>query len=876
MHRPAPHLRGQRDADPRGRPGARRRGRHRRLRIEWRRGQAALLDGISGTVFTAGDNAYPTGAAADFGGCYEPSWGRHKARTRPTPGNHDYDTSGAAPYYAYFGASAGPAGRGYYSYDLGSWHVVSLNSEVDATSTSAQLQWLRDDLAAHPAACTLAYWHTPLFSSGEHGNLPVMQEVWKLLHEKGADVVINGHDHDYERFAPQNPYGQADPSGIREFVVGTGGTSERAFSALRANSEVRNRDTWGVLKLTLHATSYDWQFVPVAGKTFTDSGSGACFDGANPTATPTATPTPLPPGQTQLTFTPAADATVSQANPTTSYATNSQLESVDGSTTAKQAFLCFKVSGIPSGATIGSARLQLYVVNTSTSGGLVNSLTSTTWPESITWSTRPTVDGPRLASLGSVTAGDVVTVDVTSAVTGNGAYSFAISPLAGNTNTVGYSSRDASLIANRPQLIVLALTSPPTATPTPTVVPDNPEPAITGLSPSAVAAGGAAFTLTVTGTNFVDTSTVQWNGASRPTTFVSSTRLTAAIPASDIAVAGTASVTITNPAPGGGTAGPQTFTIAPSPGQNLLLNDGFELDTNGDGRPDSWTSSSRLTRSATPRHGGSYAGKHAATDNSGYTIYQQIDNLIAGQPYSFAGYVNIPATSDTFTFKLEIRWRSASGSTLRTDSVKSYGGSTGAANAGWDLAAASLTAPASTSNAQVRMVVSSLNATVFVDDFAFQPGAPPSDATPPAVIGRTPAAGASGVVPGATVSTQFSEAVTGVSGTSFTLTPQGGSTPLAATVGYDAATSRLGRQRARASQLELHHGRRRREHVHLRPRRRHLRQPGRRDHRLQRVEQCLERRRQHHRQADVPALHGERPAGRRGGQFREAAPVRHE
>ena len=242
---------------------------------------AKLLDGIDGTIFTLGDNAYDSGTAKQFSDCYAPTWGRHNARTFPAPGNHDYVTSGAAAYYNYFGANADPNRKGYYSYDLDAWHIISLNSEVDASATSAQIQWLRDDLAQHRTACTLAYWHKPLYSSGTHGNLADMQQAWKLLYENGVDLVLNGHDHDYERFAPQDPYGRADPNGIREFVVGTGGAGLRGFSPLQPNSEASNSSTWGVLKLTLHPTSYDWQFMPVAGKTFTDSGSATCFAGVN-------------------------------------------------------------------------------------------------------------------------------------------------------------------------------------------------------------------------------------------------------------------------------------------------------------------------------------------------------------------------------------------------------------------------------------------------------------------------------------------------------------------------------------------------------------------------------------------------------------------
>lgn len=241
---------------------------------------ARLLDGISGTVFTVGDNAYESGRAREYRRCYKPSWGRHKARTRPAPGNHDYRSSSAAPYYDYFGQKAGPAGRGYYSYDLGAWHVISLNSNVAAEEGSPQYEWLREDLAANQSGCTVAYWHHAVFSSGEHGNDPTMAQTWKLLDESGVDVALVGHDHDYERFAPQNYDGTADPNGIRQFVVGTGGRHLRPFSNVRANSEVRNSNTRGVLKLTLHPTSYDWKFVPESGKTFSDSGSAACVEAA--------------------------------------------------------------------------------------------------------------------------------------------------------------------------------------------------------------------------------------------------------------------------------------------------------------------------------------------------------------------------------------------------------------------------------------------------------------------------------------------------------------------------------------------------------------------------------------------------------------------
>lgn len=242
---------------------------------------ASLLDGIAGTVFTLGDNAYPSGTAADFANCYDPTWGRHKARTMPAVGNHEYMTAGAPAYYSYFGSTAGDPARGYYSYNVGAWHVVVLNSNCSAvggcTSSSSQGQWLAADLAANRSACTLAIGHEPRFSSGQHGSSTAMQPFWQILYDAGAEIALAGHDHNYERFAPQGPAGTADPArGIRQFVVGSGGASHYGLNVRLANSEAVNTDTYGVLKLTLRATGYDWQFVPEAGRTFSDSGSGTC------------------------------------------------------------------------------------------------------------------------------------------------------------------------------------------------------------------------------------------------------------------------------------------------------------------------------------------------------------------------------------------------------------------------------------------------------------------------------------------------------------------------------------------------------------------------------------------------------------------------
>jgi hypothetical protein len=242
---------------------------------------AKLLVQVPGTVMAVGDLAYPDGTKENFA-CYDKTWGRAKSRTRPAPGNHEFHSSGGRPYFDYFGKAAGESKTGYYSYELGTWHVIVLNSECQAVggcqAGSPQDKWLRADLAAHPAACTLAYWHKPLFSSGgAHGNELTVKPFFQALYEANADVVVNGHDHDYERFAPQDPEGSPDSKrGIREFVAGTGGKNLRPFGEPKPNSELRDATAFGVLKLTLKPNSYEWQFIPQEGKSFTDSGSGNC------------------------------------------------------------------------------------------------------------------------------------------------------------------------------------------------------------------------------------------------------------------------------------------------------------------------------------------------------------------------------------------------------------------------------------------------------------------------------------------------------------------------------------------------------------------------------------------------------------------------
>jgi len=242
---------------------------------------ANLLDSIPGTVFTLGDNVYDNGTAAEFASCYDPSWGRHRARTMPVPGNHDYNTAGATGYYGYFGAAAGDPAKGYYAYDAGAWRIYVLNSNCSAVggcgAGSVQETWLRADLAANPRACVAAMWHHPRFSSGSHGSSATTQDLWQALYDFDAELVLAGHDHDYERFAPQTATGALDPTrGLVGFVVGSGGRSHYAIATPRSNSLARNDDTYGVLRLELGDGTWSSRFIPQAGKTYTDSASGTC------------------------------------------------------------------------------------------------------------------------------------------------------------------------------------------------------------------------------------------------------------------------------------------------------------------------------------------------------------------------------------------------------------------------------------------------------------------------------------------------------------------------------------------------------------------------------------------------------------------------
>ncbi len=228
-------------------------------------------------VLTLGDHTYPVGLLSEFYDCYDKTWGQFKNRTHPAPGNHEYYTPEASGYYSYFSELNDASRRSYYSVEIGAWHVVSLNSNLRENAYAAQLAWLKEDLAKHPTKCTLAYWHHPVFSSGGHGNNSLMKETWKVLEDAHADVILSGHDHDYERFAPQNVNGERDDAhGMREFIVGTGGAYLTPLFFRKENSEVSTNTTYGVLKMVLKEDSYEWEFLPVGGSTFADHGTGTC------------------------------------------------------------------------------------------------------------------------------------------------------------------------------------------------------------------------------------------------------------------------------------------------------------------------------------------------------------------------------------------------------------------------------------------------------------------------------------------------------------------------------------------------------------------------------------------------------------------------
>lgn len=411
---------------------------------------AALVTAIApDAVLLTGDIQYENGTLSDFKTYYEPTWGALSSTTWPAPGNHEYHTPGAAGYFDYYNGigvetgHAGSRGKGYYSFNVGAWHIISLNSNCSSIggcgAGSAQEIWLRGDLAANPAACTLAFWHHPLFSSGAHGNNPSMQALWKALYDFGADLVLAGHDHNYERFAAQSFTGFPEPNrGIRSFVIGTGGKELRRLGPVKANSEVRSSNSFGVLKLTLHATSYDWQFVPVPGHTLADAGSASCV-----------TPPPPPPS-TMLALSPSADAYTVRNSPNTNFGTRSTLL-VDRSPEAR-AYFKFNVAGIGS-KTVVSAMLRLYAVDPSEAGGRLHRVPSTSWTETtIRWNTQPAYRSTTIGSIGSVVSGTWYEIDVTSVVNVDGTYSFALE--SSSANGADYVSREGP-VSQRPQLVIV-------------------------------------------------------------------------------------------------------------------------------------------------------------------------------------------------------------------------------------------------------------------------------------------------------------------------------------------------------------------------------------------------------------------------------------
>lgn len=238
---------------------------------------ATLLDTIRGTVFVAGDAGYTSKRILNpLITCFDQTWGRHAARIRPSPGNHDYADGGPARYFDYFGDRAGPRSLGYYSFELGTWHVISLNSVESIEADSPQDRWLHSDLAAHLGRCTVAFMHHPRFSSGPHEERERMIPLWTTLARHGVSVVIAGHDHIYERFQPLDADGRPDDEGTRQFVVGTGGASRYAIQRLLPGSEAQSDDSYGVLKLSLLPNTYRWEFVPVVRAGYQDRGESTC------------------------------------------------------------------------------------------------------------------------------------------------------------------------------------------------------------------------------------------------------------------------------------------------------------------------------------------------------------------------------------------------------------------------------------------------------------------------------------------------------------------------------------------------------------------------------------------------------------------------
>jgi hypothetical protein len=449
---------------------------------------AALVTGVD-AVLPLGDEQYVCGGLSAFNQSYDPTWGQQKQISHPVPGNHEYQTSGgtgcstkldASGYFNYFGAIAGDPTKGYYSYSLGSWHIIALNSELCFVSGgcpagSPEEVWLKNDLAANPAACTLAYWHEPRFASSPGGGDGVVDPLWQDLYAAGADVVLNGHQHWYERFALQNPSGQADSNGIREFIVGTGGESHVPLSTRRPTSQASNDSTFGVLKMTLHSGSYDWSFVPEAGATFTDSGTSSCHHAGSPTTTTsgsttttsgsttttsgsTTTTTPTP---GTATLAPSDDSYTSLTNPTGTHGSDGSINVNNSGSSERRAYVKFSVTAIPAGATNITATLRLYSQSPATSAVTFTvSQVATAWSEAtLTWNNQPT-PGSVVTTQNGLTSGAYNSFDVSGLVSGNGTYAMVVTD---NDATQRYfSSKESS--PNFPPQLQLTWNQPTTTT----------------------------------------------------------------------------------------------------------------------------------------------------------------------------------------------------------------------------------------------------------------------------------------------------------------------------------------------------------------------------------------------------------------------------
>ncbi|HEY6108341.1 MAG TPA: invasin domain 3-containing protein, partial [Gemmatimonadales bacterium] len=475
---------------------------------------ATVLDGIAGTVFTAGDNAYPDGSDSAYVNCYDPSWGRHKARTLPSTGNHEYDALGnPLPGYAnYYGAAGGPAGKFYYSYDLGAWHVIVLNSNIAMTVGSEQELWLKADLAAHPNLCTLAYWHHPLYSSwtdtltGGQTNSKI-RPMFTDLYNAGTDLVINGHRHWYERFAPQTPNGDLDSArGIREIIVGTGGGGFDTPTNIRQLSEVRNGDTWGVIKLYLYSDGYAWKFMPVAGRTFSDSGSTRCHDApggvSGSLSTIAAAPTSIMKGtQTSTISVTARDAS---GNPLSGATVT--LAATGSGNTLTQPAAATDANGVATG-TLSSTVTETKTVSASANGIALTQTASVIVTAPASASKSKVSVSPSYIASGTGTATVTVTVKDASNKAVSGAAVVLSASGSGNTitqpltltNSSGVTTGAISSTVAGAKLIT-ATANGTTISQTPTVNVATPSSASSSMaaSPTTIAAGSGSSTITVT------------------------------------------------------------------------------------------------------------------------------------------------------------------------------------------------------------------------------------------------------------------------------------------------------------------------------------------------------------------------------------------